>query len=102
LPLVERDATFRGINRAIGMLDQKLESRVANVEALIPRQAPMLDELDRELDEIKDERVRRRLVKVITRQDDARRSILDELGEILTPDLFDELRTLSTDIKLSL
>jgi hypothetical protein len=99
---VDSNETCGEIELAIRALDQRLEKRVANVESVMQRQDLMLDEVERELDDIADERLRRRVLDVITRYDEARNSISYELSHILTHDLFDELRTLSIDIKLGL
>lgn len=91
--------TVQVINRSITILDRELERRIAAVEERLHQQANLMDELERELDDLCDERLRRQLLGIVARYDDARESVKHELQGVLTRDLFDQLRTLAVDVR---
>jgi hypothetical protein len=80
-------------------LDREMQHRITAVERRIQDQASLMDGVERELDDIADEKVRRRLRQIIERYDEARDGIRHEVGAILTHDLFDQLRILATDVR---
>jgi hypothetical protein len=91
--------TVQLIDNSISVLDRELERRIASVEMCLQRQASLMDEVERELDDLNNERLRRELLRTVARYDEAREQIRHEVGRILTHDLFDPLRILVTDIR---
>jgi archaellum component FlaC len=96
---MQTDETFRHIARSITELDNEVHRRVTAVERRLQAQANLMEEIERELDGIPDENLRRRVQQLSERYDDARDDIRYEVREILTYDLFDRLRILAIDVR---
>jgi hypothetical protein len=59
-----------------------------------------MDELERAVDDVTDESVRRGLFQLLARLDDTRDDLAGELARAVTYDLFDPLRIVMADIRL--
>jgi hypothetical protein len=87
------------IQQAITSLDRELERRVLCALKRLGAQISILDTLERELDDVPDEKIRARLQKVLAGLDDAREDAKAEIGGLASYDLWDPLRIIAADIR---
>jgi hypothetical protein len=92
------------VNLRLAMADvqNELERRIKTGHDLLACSARLVDEVERTIDDIADQRLRRELRQLVDMLDEHRATVDAGLAGISTYDLWDPLRTLVVDLRAGL
>lgn len=84
---------------AIADVQTELDRRITMEPGWVARSARLIDEIERDIDDIADHRVRRELRCLVELLDELGGQVEARLSSISTHDLWDPLRTLVVDLR---